>query len=166
MTVETGNCFIFMVTLIFFNRPLAVPSKVMKRKSLSAGGQKRRSLLPTPMRNNKVTKSQSQKLNSSSKKFGSQGCLPFNISPSSESIVPRIAGGSSDSPVDAKAEVLKSTSSLSDPFSPVPQTISAHPVIDSCASGDSLPTNLIELSPTLPTEVSDHNWNKKINKFK
>lgn len=132
--------------------PNEVPSKVMKRKSLSAGGQKRRSLLPTPMRNNKVTKSQSQKLNSSSKKFGSQGCLPFNISPSSESIVPRIAGGSSDSPVHAKAEVLKSTSSLSDPFSPVPQTISAHPVIDSCASGDSLPTNLIELSPTLPTE--------------
>ena len=148
-------CFLLnlLFVLFFFS---SVPSSVIKRKSLSVGGQKRRSLLPTPVKINKTTRSHSQKLKPSIKAFGSQGALALNISPPAERVVSRIAGVLSDSQLNAKVEPLKSTSSLADPFSPVIHLIPAHTERDNFVSRDSHDTNLIQLSPSLPSEVSDH----------
>lgn len=137
---------------IVITPPNEVPSSVIKRKSLSVGGQKRRSLLPTPVKINKTTRSHSQKLKPSIKAFGSQGALALNISPPAERVVSRIAGVLSDSQLNAKVEPLKSTSSLADPFSPVMHLIPAHTERDNFPSRDSHNTNLIQLSPSLPSE--------------
>ncbi|KAJ7379352.1 hypothetical protein OS493_016586 [Desmophyllum pertusum] len=69
--------------------PNPVPSKVVKRKSLSASGQKRRSLLPTPV-SSRITRSQSQKSRPNSINYEVVGAVPFNISPSAE-VKPRTA---------------------------------------------------------------------------
>ena len=132
---------------------IAVPTKVVKRKSLSAGGQKRRSLLPTPLRSGRITRSQSRKSKSSSTDYSAQGALPFNISPSAELAKPKTATASG-SQADLSLEPSKSSFRLSDPFSPGSQAVTVDPVQD-CMGGDSVVRNLIELSPTLPTEVSD-----------
>lgn len=147
---------VFSLYLLLFFFFASVPSSVIKRKSLSVGGQKRRSLLPTPVKINKTTRSHSQKLKPSIKAFGSQGALTVNISPPAERVVSRIAGVLSDSQLNAKVEPLKSTSSLADPFSPVTHLILAHPERDNFVSRDSHETNLIQLSPSLPSEVSGH----------
>ena len=132
---------------------IAVPSKVVKRKSLSASGQKRRSLLPTPLRSGRITRSQAQKSKASSTDYSAQGAVPFNISPSAELAKPKTATASG-SQADLNLEPSKSSSRLSDPFSPASQSITVDPV-QYCMGGDSVVKNLIELSPSLPTEVSD-----------
>jgi len=123
--------------------PNPVPSKVLKRKSLSASGQKRRSLLPTPM-GSKITRSQSQRSRPRSVNCEAKGALPFNISPSGE-IKPKTAGASK-SRGDVTREQSCSRSSFSDPFSPACQTVTVDST-ENYGTGDSVVRNLIELSP-------------------
>ena len=128
-----------------------VPSKVMKRKSLSASGQKRRSLLPTPL-GSRITRSQSQRSRPTSVNCEVKDALPFNMSPSAEN-EPRSAVATSESQAAISLESSLSHSRLSDPFSPASQSVTVDPVQD-CSSSDSVVRNLIELSP-MPTEVSN-----------
>lgn len=119
-----------------------------KRKLLSASGQKRHSLLPTPLRSGRITRSQSQRSRPSSHGYDIPGAVPFNISPSAELVKPRKASVSQ--------EPAPSSSIFSDPFSPASQFTTADPVQD--FTEDSVARNLIELSPTLPSEVSRLNY--------
>lgn len=137
-----------IVTVESFNL-FTVPSKVLKRKSLSASGQKRRSLLPTPL-GSRITRSQSQKSRPTSVNCEVKGALPFNLSPSAE-IKPKTATASK-SQVDVTLESSCSHSRFSDPFSPAGQTVTIDPT-ENCGSVDLVVRNLIELSP-MPTEVS------------
>lgn len=130
------------VTVVLFNL-FTVPSKVLKRKSLSASGQKRRSLLPTPM-GSKITRSQSQRSRPRSVNCEAKGALPFNISPSGE-IKPKTAGASK-SQGDVTREQSCSRSRFSDPFSPACQTVTVDST-ENYGTGDSVVRNLIELSP-------------------
>ena len=115
----------------------------MKRKSLSASGQKRRSLLPTPL-GSRITRSQSQKSRQTSVNCEVEGALPFNLSPSAE-IKPK-------SQADVALERLCSQSTFSDPFSPASKTVIVDP-IENYGTVNSVVRNLIELSP-MPAEVS------------
>ncbi|XP_078384916.1 uncharacterized protein LOC144667395 [Oculina patagonica] len=128
--------------------PNPVPSKVVKRKSLSASGQKRRSLLPTPL-GSRITRSQSQRSRPTSVNCEVKGALPFSISPSAE-VKPRSAAIASESQADLGLEASLSHSRMSDPFSPASQSVTVDPVED-YSDRDSVVRNLIELSPT-PTE--------------
>ena len=123
-----------------------VPSKVVKRKSMSASGKKRHSFLPTPL-GSRITRSQSQRSRPTSVNCEVKGALPFNISPSAE-IKPRTAAEA-----DHSLKPSLSHSSLSDPFSPASQSVTVDPIEDYCGN-DSVVRNLIELSP-MSTEVSE-----------
>ena len=134
--------------------PFTVPSKIVKRKSLSASGQKRRSLLPTPL-GNRITRSQSQRSRPTSVNCDVKGALPFNISPSAE-IKPKAAAvASEDSQADLSLEPSLLHSRLSDPFSPASQAVTVDPIEDYSGS-NSVVRNLIELSPMPATEVSEY----------
>jgi len=126
-----------------------VPSKVLKRKSLSASGQKRHSLLPTPL-GSRITRSQSQRSRQTSVNCEVKGALPFNLSPSAE-IKPKTAAAST-SQADITLEQSCPSLRFSDPFSPASQTVTVDP-IENYGTGDSVVRNLIELSP-MPAEVS------------
>ena len=130
--------------------PFTVPTKVLKRKSLSASGQKRRSLLPTPL-GSRITRSQSQRSRPTSVNCEAKGTIPFNISPSAE-IKPKTAAASK-SQADVTLEQSCSSSRFSNPFSPASQNVTVDP-IENCGTGDSVVRNLIELSP-MPIEVSE-----------
>lgn len=127
--------------------PNPVPSKVLKRKSLSASGQKRRSLLPTPL-GSRITRSQSQRSRQTSVNCEVKGALPFNLSPSAE-IKPKTAAAST-SQADITLEQSCPSLRFSDPFSPASQTVTVDP-IENYGTGDSVVRNLIELSP-MPAE--------------
>ena len=137
------------VTVESFNL-FTVPSKVLKRKSLSANGQKRRSFLPTPLGGSRITRSQSQRSRPTSVNCEVKGALPFNLSPSAE-IKPKTAAASK-SQTDVTLERSCSSSRLSDPFSPASRSVAVDPV-ENYDSVDAVVRNLIELSPT-PAEVS------------
>ena len=122
----------------------------MKRKSLSASGQKHRSLLPTPL-GSRITRSQSQRSRPTSVNCEVNGALPFNLSPSAE-IKQETAATASKSQAHVTLERSCSHSRFSDPFSPASQTVSVDP-IENYGTGDSVVRNLIELSP-MPAEVS------------
>lgn len=130
----------------------AVPCKVTKRKSLSANAQKRFSFLPTPLRSDRITRSQSLRSRPGSSNTDNAP-LPFNISPSAELVKPRRPAA--QAPADRNLESLQSNSRLSDPFSPASQMTIVDPVQDS-TGGDALVRNLIEWSPAFPKEVRDH----------
>jgi len=123
----------------------------LKRKSLSANGQKRRSLLPTPL-GSRITRSQSQRSRQTSVNCEVKGALPFNLSPSAE-IKPKTAEASSLQ-ADVTLERSCSQSRISNPFSPASQTVIVDP-IENYGTGDSVVRNLIELSP-MPAEVSQN----------
>ena len=132
----------------------AVPCKVTKRTSRSANAQKRRSFLPTPLRSDRITRSQSLRSRPGSSDKDNAP-LPFNISPSAELVKPRRPAV--QAPADHNLESLRSNSRLSDPFSPASQMTIVDPVQDSTGSigGDAVVRNLIEWSPALPKEVRD-----------
>ena len=130
-----------------------MPNKVTKRKSLSANSQKQRSLLPTPLRSGRITRSQSQRSRPSSCS-NNEAPIPFNISPSAELVKPR-RPTTTKPQSDHNVESLRSNSRFSDPFSPAPQSTAGDPVQEYTAE-DAVIRNLIELSPTRPSEVSDH----------
>lgn len=129
----------------------AAPCKGLKRKSLSANAQKRRSFLPTPLRSDRITRSRSLRSRPGSSNTDNAP-LPFNISPSAELVKPRRPAV--QAPADHNLESLRSNSRLSDPFSPASQMTIVNPVHDS-AGGDAVVRNLIEWSPALPKEVRD-----------
>ena len=137
------------VTVESFNL-FTVPSKVLKRKSLSASGQKRRSFLPTPL-GSRITRSQSQRSRPTSVNCEVKGALPFNLSPSAE-IKPKTAAAS-ESIANITLERSFSSSRFSDPFSPASQTTAAVDPVENYGTGDDVVRNLIELSP-MPAEVS------------
>ena len=143
------------VTVESFNL-FTVPSKVLKRKSLSASGQKRRSFLPTPL-GSRITRSQSQRSRPTSVNCEAKGALPFNLSPSAE-IKPKTAAAS-ESQANITLERSCSSSRFSDPFSPASQTATVDPVENS-GTGDEVVRNLIELSP-MPAEVSQKYYKLK-----
>ena len=122
----------------------------MKRKSLSASGQKRRSFLPTPLGGSRITRSQSQRSRPTSVNCEVKGALPFNLSPSAE-IKPKTAAASK-SQANITLKRSSSSSRFSDPFSPASQTVTVDPV-ENYGTGDSVVRNLIEMSP-MPAEVS------------
>ena len=137
----------------------AVPCKVTKRTSLSANAQKRRSFLPTPLRSDRITRSQSLRSRPGSSNTDNAP-LPFNISPSAELVKPRRPAARA--PADHTLESLRSNSRLSDPFSPASQMTTVDPVQNS-NGGDALVRNLIEWSPALPKEVRDQNFSLGLN---
>ena len=147
------HTYLYINILSFF----AVPCKVTKRTSRSANAQKRRSFLPTPLRSDRITRSQSLRSRPGSSNTDN-GPLPFNISPSAELVKPRRPAA--QAPADHNLESLRSNSRLSDPFSPASQMTIVDPVQDSTGpiGGDAVVRNLIEWSPALPKEVRDQNF--------
>jgi len=133
----------------------AVPCKVTKRTSLSANAQKRRSFLPTPLRSDRITRSQSLRSRPGSSNTDNAP-LPFNISPSAELAKPRRPAA--QAPADHNLESLRANSRLSDPFSPASQMTTVDPDSTGPIGGDAVVRNLIEWSPALPKEVSGQNF--------